>query len=176
MSDLLIALVIFLAGFGAAWSWQGSRGEASLANLTAQQEKSGRLAATAAARKLKDAEDRADAIDKAAKARDDEQTKKLQETQNALKAATRNRLCLGGAALRLLDQSPGLRLGPAVPETPGALHGGSAAAAADPANGEEEGDYSTDTQLAGWIATAGDLYERCRNRIRDIRAWSEGGK
>jgi len=170
----IAALMIFLAGFGAAWSWQGSRGDAEIRALTTQHEKESGDAARAAAKKLKDANDRADAIDKAAAARDAAQSAKLQETQHALKTATRNRPCLGNAALGVLGQSTGLRLGPAVPETPGPLHDGSAAAAADPA--DEGNDYSTDTQIADWIAVAGDLYERCRNRIRDIRAWSEGGQ
>lgn len=171
----IAALLIFLAGFGAAWSWQGSRGEAEIRALTTQHEKASGDAARAAAKKLKDANDRADAIDKAAAARDAVQAVKLQETQHALKTATRNRPCLGDATLRVLGKSPGLRLGPADPAPAGPLHGGPTAAAADPAHeGEEEGDYSTDTQIADWIAVAGDFYERCRSRIRDIRAWSEG--
>lgn len=175
----IAALLIFLAGFGAAWSWQGSRGEAQVADLKHEHSQQALDAATIALRKLKVANDRADAIDKAAAARAAAQTAKLQETQHALKTATRNRPCLGNAALGVLGQSPGLRLGPAVAETPGPLHDGPAAAAADPAHqgdeeGDEEGDYATDTQIADWIATAGDLYERCRSRIRDIRAWSEG--
>lgn len=171
----IAALLIFLVGFGAAWSWQGSRGEAEIRTLTTQHEKESGDAARTAAKNLKGANDRADAIDTAAAARDAIQTKQLQETQHALKTATRNRPCLGDAALRVLGKSPGLRLGAAVPETPGPLHDGSAAAAADPAHeGDEEGNYSTDTQIADWIAVAGDLYERCRGRIRDIRAWNEG--
>ena len=171
MNDLLIALAIFAAGFGAAWSWQGARGAAEIGALTTRHEKDAGTAARAATAKLKAANDRADAIDKAAAARDAEQTSKLQEVQRELKTATRNRPCLGGAALRVLGKSPGLRLAPAEPAPAGALHGGSAAATADSA---DEGDFSTDTQIADWIAVAGDRYERCRARIRDIRAWNEG--
>lgn len=170
MSNLLLALAIFATGFGAGWSWQGSRADARMGTLTTQHEKATGDAARLAAKKLKDAQDRADAIDKAAAARDAAQTAKLQETQHALKTATRNRPCLGSAALRVLDKSPGLRLAPADPAPAGAFHRGSAAPASDP----EDGGYATDTQIAGWIAVAGDLYERCRNRVRDIRAWNEG--
>ncbi|MDO8933599.1 MAG: hypothetical protein Q7U97_14490 [Rhodocyclaceae bacterium] len=167
----IAVLLIFLIGFGSAWSWQGSRADARVATLTAAHEKQSGDAARAAAKKLKDAQDRADQIVKAATLRDAEQDQKLQEVQHALKTATRNRPCLGGAALRLLGESPGLRLGPAEPASAGALHGGSAAPAANPA---EQGDYSTDTEIAGWIATAGTLYEKCRARIRDIRTWEDG--
>jgi hypothetical protein len=171
MNDALVGLIIFALGFGAGWSWQGSRADVRVDTLITAQEKSARTAATTAAEKLKAAQDRTDAITEAAAARSAAQTAKLQETQNALKTATRNRPCLGAPALRLLGQSPGLRLGPADRALAGAPDRRPAAAAADPA---DEGDYATDTQLADWIATAGDLYERCRSRIRDIRTWSEG--
>lgn len=168
----IIALAIFLAGFGAAWSWQGARGDAAIATLTAQHEKKAGDAARAAARDLKSAQDRADTIARAAALRDAAQDQQLQEAHHALKTATRNRPCLGGPALRVLGQSPGLRLAPAIAAPAGPPDHGSAAAAADPA---DQGEYTTDTQLADWIATAGLYYERCRNRVRDIRAWVEGG-
>jgi hypothetical protein len=171
MNTLLIALGIFLAGFGAAWSWQGARGAAEIGTLKTKHEKEAGAAARTAAGDLKAAQDRADAIARAAAVRDATQDQKLQEAHHALKTATRNRPCLGGPALRLLGESPGLRLAPAIPAPAGPPDHGSAAPAADPA---DQGEHATDTQIADWIATAGTFYERCRNRIRDIRAWSEG--
>ena len=113
--------------------------------------------------------ERADRIDSAAAQRATRLDKVLQETRHALKTTTAGRACLGGAALRVLDHAPGLRA-PAPDPAAGALHDGSARAAADPA-GEEFEDIATDTDVAGWIADAGALYERCRDRIRDIRAY-----
>lgn len=175
MNGLLIALVVFASGFGAGWSWQGARADARLSALTTRYEKESGDAARAAAGSLKAAQDRADTIARAAAVRDAAQDQKLQEVHHALKTATRNRPCLGGPALRLLGQSPGLRLGPAVAAPAGPPDHGSAAPAAAAADADQAAiEYATDTQIADWIATAGTFYERCRHRLTDIRAWSEG--
>ena len=173
MGNFVIALVSFAAGFGAAWSWQGSRADTRVNALTAKHEKESGDAARTASQKIKEAEDRTDAIDKAAAIRVADLDRVLQETQHELKTATRNRPCLGGSALLLLDRAPGLHPGPADPAPAGPLYRGSTPAAADPE--DETQDYATDTQVADWIAGAAVLYERCRGRIRDIRLWVEGG-
>ena len=172
MGDFVVALLIFTAGFGVAWSWQGSRADARVGALATQQAKASGDAARQAALNLKAAQDKADRIDKAAAIRTADLDRKLQGTKNALNIATRNRPCLGEPALRLLDQSPGLHA-PAGATLAVPFHGGTAGPSADPAS-DERGNYSTDTQVAQWIAGAGALYERCRGRIRDIREWSEG--
>jgi len=152
-------------GFGVAWSWQGSRGEARVLAIENKHQQDLLDQADAWRKEVERRQALADDIDRKAAARDRELTTKLQETQHALKTATRGRPCLGGTALRVLDQATGLR----PPESAGALHGGSAAAAADP-----EDEEATDTDVAGWIAVAGDYYERCRARIRDIREYEAG--
>lgn len=126
-----------------------------------------RTRAEAHARELLGQINRADRVAIAAARRDSELTGKLQETEHALKNATTDRPCLGGAALRVLDHATGLRPPPA-----GAAEGRPAAAAADP---QDEEEVATDTDVAGWIAVAGDYYERCRARIRDIRCIDDGG-
>ncbi|MCX7172456.1 MAG: hypothetical protein NT159_00635, partial [Proteobacteria bacterium] len=113
MNDLLAIMVAIALGFGAGWSWQGSRADARVADLTTQHEKASREAAEDAGLKLKASEDLVDSIDKAAAIRTATLERKLQETQHALKTATRNRPCLGGPALRVLDRAPGIRLGTA---------------------------------------------------------------
>lgn len=154
-------------GFGAAWSWQGSRAEARVLAIENKHQQDLLDQADAWRQEVLRRQALADDIDRKAAARDRELTTKLQETQHALKTATRGRPCLGGTALRVLDQATGLR----PPESAVALHGGSAAAAADP-----EDEEATDTDVAGWIAIAGDYYERCRARIRDIRQYESGAK
>lgn len=111
----------------------------------------------------------ADDIDRQRAAEIDRQARQLQETHNALKTATTGRPCLGGAALRVLDHAAGLRP-PAVPA--GALQAAAAGPAADPPDGDA---YASDADVAGWIATAADLYEQCRGRVDDIRHYDDGG-
>lgn len=154
-------------GFGAAWSWQGSRGEARVLAIENKHQQELLDQADAWRKEVERRQALADDIDRKAAARDRQLTTKLQETQDALKTATRGRLCFGGAALRVLDQATGLR----PPEPAGPLHGRSAATATDP-----EDEEATDTDVAGWIAIAGDYYERCRARIRDIRQFEAGTK
>lgn len=170
MNAVLVALLIFAAGFGSAWSWQAVRADARIETVKLANEKIRTADATQAADDLLAASDRANEIDRAAERRESVLNAKLQEVQHALKKSTLGRPCLGGPALRLLGQSHGLSLGPLLPETTGALHGGSGAAAADP---EDEGEYASDTQIADWIAGAGAQYDRCRASIGDIRSWED---
>jgi len=154
-------------GFGAAWSWQGNRAKARALTIENQHKQALLDQAEAWREEVERRQALADEIDRSAAARERELITKLQETQHALKTATRGRPCLDGTALRVLDQATGLR----PPEPARTLHGGSAAAAADPENEE-----ATDTDVAGWIAVAGDYYERCRARIRDIKQFEAGAK
>lgn len=153
-------------GFGSAWSWQGARADARVLVVEQAAAKKEIDQAHAWQAEVMRRQALADDIDRKAAARDRELTTKLQETQHELKTATRGRPCLGGAALRVLDHATGLQ----PPEPAGPLHGRPAAAATDP-----EDEEATDTDVAGWIAIAGDYYERCRARIRDIRQY-EGVK
>lgn len=163
--NALIALAIFLAGFGAAWSWQGARGDLRSAELRLEHADAAYEAAAAAARRLKAKNDLADTITRDGARREAALDRQLQETHHALKTATLGRPCLGGAALRLLDKTPGLRPDPgAAPAGP--PDRGSAAPAADPADEE-----ASDTDVADWIATAGRYYQRCRDRLADIRRY-----
>lgn len=164
-------LIVFALGFGAAWNWQGSRADARAAALDVKQTHAVSDALAVLAGRYQGAEINADRIQKAGEVRAAALEDRLQETQHALKTATRHRPCLGGPALRLLGQSPGLRLAPAEPAPAGPLYGGPGAAAADSA---DEGEYATDTDIADWIAVAGKRYEQCRASLRDIRQWEVG--
>lgn len=188
--NLAIALAIFLAGFGAAWSWQGVRGEVALAELRLEHSTAALDQVRSLVKAIRDGQVRADRISTAAAQREASLDEKLQETHRALKTATLGRPCLGGDALRLLDQSPGLRAPAGPPD------GGRAAPAADSSSlraggiggGAAQGDgpppvprpegggdwMASDTDVADWIATAGRYYQRCRNRLADIRAYEAG--
>ena len=173
LANLLVALTLFGSGFGVAWTWQGDRAEVRIKTIAQAHEKARADDATEVARALKQKQDRADEIDRVASYRALVLNQKLQETQNALKTATRGRPCLGGPALRLLGQSPGLSLGTVLPDAAGTLHGRSGAAAAAANDAQDDGEYASDTQIADWIAVAGAQYDRCRSMIGDIRAWNK---
>lgn len=157
-------------GFGAAWSWQGSRADARVLTIQNEHQKELLDQADTWRKEVLRRQALADDIDRKAAARDRELTTKLQETQHALTTATHGRPCLGGAALRVLDQATGLR----PPESASPLHGRPATAAAHSEIGADDEEVATDTDVAGWIAIAGDYYERCRARIRDIRHYENG--
>lgn len=165
--NLVISLAIFLAGFGAAWSWQGARSGLALADLRARHSDQALDAATAAARRIKEKADLADTITRDRTRREAALDRQLQEARHALKSATLGRPCLGGAALRLLDQSPGLRPD-AEPAPAGTPDRGSAGSATDSTDEEDE---ASDTDVAEWIVTAGRYYARCRGRLADIRRY-----
>lgn len=93
-----------------------------------------------------------------------------EELRHALRRATSDRACLGGAARRLLNQSPGI-VAPGLPAGTGPAAAAAAAAAAD------SGDTASDTSeadTADWIARAAGQYEVCRARIDAIADWQRG--
>lgn len=179
-------LACLAIGAAAAGGWHGLRidaltraHDAEIAKLHVAETK--RLLDQAAIwrAEIKRKADLADDIDRARAATTARQARQLKETQDALKAVTTGRPCLGGAALRVLDQPASLRPTAGAALLPaGALQDPAARPAADPAQQGQAGDgdeYATDTDIAGWIATARDLYEQCRGRIDDIRRYDDGG-
>jgi hypothetical protein len=96
------------------------------------------------------------------------------ERDDAIKLATTGRPCLRGAALRVLDGAPGLRVA-AVPAPAASAAAADGAAAADPGDAGTAGDpgagagtadyQATDTAVARWILAAGAQYEVCRGRL-----------
>jgi hypothetical protein len=163
---VILAVVLAFSGGALLGEWDGHSRANTACDLERVTERNKLVEGWAAAAEV--LRQRGDLIDKDSAARDRVLTAKLQETQHALKTATIGRSCLGGAALRVLDHSTGLR----APDSSGALPGGSARPAANP---EVEGeDVATDTDVAGWIAVVADYYRRAQERIRDIRRYETG--
>lgn len=90
------------------------------------------------------------------------------EKLHAIALATTGRPCLGGSALRLLDQAPGIELRGLPPATGSTVAAGGAAATA---GGDADTEYSSDTQAALWIAETGARYEVCRARLDALIGW-----
>ncbi len=165
----LIALLIGLAvGFPIAWFWQGARADARISKQKLLASQAVAAATTEAAERLKAANRRADAISTAAAARDQKSIAKLEDVKRALKSATKGRRCLDGSALRVLNGANGISV--AMPGDSGSAANRSATVTAD---SDASNTFTADSQVADWIATAGDYYDRCRSRISDIRDWNK---
>lgn len=90
-----------------------------------------------------------------------------QDLRHALKTVTTDRVCLGRAAVGLLNRSPGIAAA-GLPDGAGGAADPAAAAAADPADGTSEAD------IADWIAEAAGQYEQCRARVDAVATWQRG--
>jgi hypothetical protein len=96
-----------------------------------------------------------------------------QEKTHAIAHATTGSACLGDRALRVLDGATGLRLAavPGAASGPAADDGPAAADPGAPGDFEATSAYSlvaTDTEVAGWMLTAGRMYETCRARLNAL--------
>jgi hypothetical protein len=107
------------------------------------------------------------------------------EKTDALRLATTGRTCLRGAALRVLDGAPGIRLAVVPPAAfdSAAAHAAAASAAGDADQlgaataagagtaGETDATAdltTTDTQAGAWMLAAGAQFETCRARLHAL--------
>jgi prophage endopeptidase len=81
-----------------------------------------------------------------------------QEKTDALRKVTTGRPCLGGAAVRLLNQSPGIRAVPGTASQPVLV----------------DAAFATDTDVAQWAALAIRYYDTCRGRLDAIGEFFNG--
>ncbi|GLT22663.1 hypothetical protein GCM10007933_21230 [Zoogloea oryzae] len=144
-----------VAGTGAALYYR-----AEIAQLISTQAEQAKKAAIDAARRLLDANTRADALSAQLSATESAAAAATLEKAREIPRVTTGRPCLGPGAVRLLNGAgqPGAGT---VPQTPGAP------AAADAA-------VATDTDVAGWIAGAQGQYETCRARLGALIDFEEG--
>jgi prophage endopeptidase len=150
----VIVAVIAVLLFAAGWVTEGWRKDAEIdriklahANERADAERATAAVITAA---LKHGNELAARVTAAESTRDTA----LQETQDALRKITTGKPCLSGAAVRLLNDSNGLKA--AVPAVPSGE-----SARADAA-------VATDTDVAQWVAYAIRSYDTCRGRLDAI--------
>lgn len=145
-----IALLIFFAG----WQVEGWRKDAEIDRIerahAEQRADDARAAAEVITAALKRGEDLLVRVAAAESTRDIA----LQETRDALRKVTTGKPCLSGAAVRLLNESNGIKAAvPAVP--PG-----------EPARADAA--VATDTDVAQWVAYAIRSYDTCRGRLDAI--------
>jgi hypothetical protein len=163
-SALVLPLLALLAG-GALGTWGGyTQGRAplqtELAQLRESHSQAARLAAQASGQRLQQAQARSETLAEVLLTQINTNNQLTQEKTRALKTATAGRACLSDRALRLLNESPGITVaspGPLPTPGPGAAAPGATVA--------------TDTDLAGWIAAAGNAHEQCRARLGALIAF-----
>lgn len=156
---LLMAVAVFSAGVGAKLTdWRKGVEIAGLHQAAAQREAQ---LAEHASRSVLDAQARGDVLTRQLSAATRAASRLRKERDHALQLATTGRACLDGAALRVLDGAPGLRV-----DLPAATGG---AAGAD-------GAVATDTDLARWALDAGEQYEACRGRLGALIDFNEGAR
>ncbi|OOG81526.1 hypothetical protein B0E41_17345 [Hydrogenophaga sp. A37] len=190
MAQLWLLAAAFAAGsaVGGAASWQLGRAPLRIENadLREAHTESVRKAVTAAAQRVQDAQTRSDTLGARLSTTLAANATLTKEKTRALQSATSGRACLSGRALGVLNGSTGISVagaGVPAPQPRAAAAGGAPAAPAhaerqdspsaglpaDPA--EHPALEATDTAVAVWIATAGQQYEGCRERLNALISW-----
>lgn len=156
---LLLAVAVCSAGVGVKLTaWRKNAEIAGLQQAAAQREAQ---LAEHASRSVLEAQARGDVLTRQLSAATRAASRLRKERDHALQLATTGRACLDGAALRVLDGAPGLRV--ALPAAPGGTAGA-------------DGAVATDTDLARWALDAGEQYEACRNRLDALIEFSEDAR
>lgn len=144
-----VAALLFAAG----WQVQGWRKDAEIERIERAHAEQRARDAEAAADEITAAVKRGNELAARVTAAESTRDIALQETRDALRKVTTGRPCLSGPAVRLLNESAGLK--PALPATPGQPAVTDAAAA-------------TDTDVGEWIAGAIRHYDTCRGRLAAV--------
>lgn len=173
------------AGGWAAWHLGRAPLRMENADLREAHAETTRLAALAAATRLQAAQQRSDALAADLLATLATNAQLTEEKTHALKTATAGRACLSDRALRVLHGAPGITVAGAdgVPTAGAGAAAAGAGPAAHPDAGHPDGTgagqpahapaelAATDTDVALWIATAGQQHEACRARLNALIAW-----
>jgi hypothetical protein len=176
MSWLSLVPYLLAIGIGAGATWPLARAPLQLdlaqlrgeyAGLRETNAETVRLAALAAAAKVRQAQATGEAASARLAAVLAANTQLTQEKKHALKAATDGRACLSDRTLRVLNGAPGLTVAaPAagVSAPAGQPPAGPAAVAAHP-------HVATDADVSGWVLDAGRLHEACRQQLAELAGW-----
>jgi hypothetical protein len=169
---LPVAALVLGASLGGWGAWQLGRAPllTDIADLKAGHAAQMLTAQQAGERRLREAQAVSDALGARLGdllAANDQLT---QEKTRALQTATAGRTCLSERALRLLDGAPGITVARAA-GVPAPRSGAAAPGAAAAAPADLGGRTATDTDVASWIALAGNRFEVCRQRLDALIAW-----
>lgn len=136
-------------------AYTGHAKDAVIARMERDQARQTAAAADAGSVRLYQAQQRGDVLTRRLLAERRTAAAQQEKLEDALRKATDGRVCLREPALRVLDQSPGLR----VAGMPGAAGG---------ADGADAGRVATDTHVAGWAQRAGGEYAECVRRYHAL--------
>lgn len=151
----VVALLLFAAG----WMTEGWRKDAEIERIERAHAEQRARDAEAATAEIEAAVKRGDQLAARVAAAESTRDIALQETQDALRKVTTGRPCLNAAAVRLLNQSAGLKPEP-LPAPAGQPVGADAT-------------FATDTDVAQWAAGAIRHYDTCRGRIQAVADFYE---
>lgn len=175
-----VAVVLLLAAAG--WqAWRSSQAADARARVEQAAAQANLARANAALAALEDARRRGDELQARVAAAEQARAALIREKDHVLAQAASGRACLRGAALRVLDGAPGLRVLAVPPAAGGAAAEDAAAAAAagQPAGAEPSGPglkqppeaVASERQVARWMLAAGEQYEACRWRLAALVDW-----
>lgn len=151
-------LACLFVGAGVGMQIGRSPLQAELAQLRTTHAEATRLAAQASARQLQAAQVRGDALTHDLAQRQAQIDQLHQDKRHALTRVTTGRPCLGGAAVRLLNDDPADYGAPSVPQATGSPDATYAASA-------------TDADVGGWAIAARAQYNTCRARLAALIDW-----
>ena len=140
--------------FAAGWQTNGWRKDGEIARIERAHAEQRARDAEAAAEEIAAATKRGNELAARVTAAESTRDAALEETRDALRKITTGKPCLPAAAVRLLNQSAGLKPA-ALPAAPGQPAGADAA-------------FATDTDVGQWAAAAIRHYDTCRGRLDAI--------
>ena len=156
----VIVAVFSVLIFAAGWAVEGWRKDAEIDRIELAHANQRADDARAAAEEITAATKRGNELAARAAAAEATRDTALEETRNALRKVTTGKPCLSGAAVRLLNESGGLKAAD-LPTPPGQPAGADAA-------------FATDTDIALWAAHARRSFDTCRGRVDALREFFEG--
>ncbi|UCV13799.1 hypothetical protein [Quatrionicoccus australiensis] len=164
-----ICVLALVFSFGAGWAVEGWRKDAEIADLKTITATDKSLAANQALARIVIANKRAAQAELQLAAWQTTLTAFAQEKNDELARLVSGRRCLDSAVIRVLNR-PGPKFDRALPDAPGLVlrpDGGAAA-------GSDDGAYSTDADVAGWIELCQRSYNTCRSRLQAIADFYAG--
>lgn len=167
--ETIVVFIAALAIFTAGWGAQGWRKDAEIARIRTDAATAKSEAAGKALARLVIANQRGDALALQLNGWQATLTQFAQEKNHELARLTTGRRCLDSAAVRVLNRAEP-QLGRSVPQAAGLALRADVA----PAAGADDGAFSTDADIAGWIGLCQRSYSTCRARLQLIADFYDG--